>query len=218
MADRCFIRLPGQTANGITGLHKTASKQNNMKITVKKTGFANLINPYIERLEKKPDSIMFKDFLVKWEQEHAGLDELVAEDHEGNPLPPGEYDVNVTWQFKNEVYPWMVAVGDLVNAHKTFDKFKAHCENLGWEVRIAFVLPEPKDTNVTQSTPNKIEVFGRDDKDPTSIQIGDIRITGYLRDGKTVLQLVALKGSDHLQVQPSSANAIFIMAGPDTMK
>jgi hypothetical protein len=187
-----------------------------MRITVTKKGFATLINPFEKQLEKKPNSAMFKDFTERWNNEYRGFDEVPAEDFEGNPLPPGEYDVNVTWQFKNDTNPWLVATELLVKQHGTFNAFKAHSENLGWQVRVAYVTPEPKETN--RSFPNKMEVFDRDKNDPTSIEIGDIRITGYLRDGKTVLQLVALKGKDCLQVQPSSANAIFIMAGPDTMK
>ncbi len=59
----------------------------------------------------------------------------------------------------------------------------------------------------------KIKLQERNDHCNYVIEIGDIRLTAYLNDGKTVIIANAIANKDYILVQPDSANQIIIKAG-----
>jgi hypothetical protein len=52
----------------------------------------------------------------------------------------------------------------------------------------------------------KIELGDKDHILP--VQLGSVRISAYLEDGKTVLIITALNNADFIHIQPSSSNQV----------
>lgn len=61
----------------------------------------------------------------------------------------------------------------------------------------------------------KIKLLEFPSGDAIQLQIGDIHISGILRNGKTCLTLTALNGGDFLSIQPSTGNSINVIATKD---
>lgn len=57
-----------------------------------------------------------------------------------------------------------------------------------------------------------IELTTKDENSYT-IEIGSMRLTAYLKDGKTTITANCLNGADFMIVQPVSGNKIILQAG-----
>lgn len=79
------------------------------------------------------------------------------------------------------------------------------------------VIESLKDTynlaiNINEEDMEMIELTTKDENSYT-IEIGSMRLTAYLKDGKTTITANCLNGADFMIVQPVSGNKVILQAG-----
>lgn len=124
-----------------------------MKINVKEVGVGDPINPY-DRNADLEENEKWKDFAKEYKQQPALFPDAKT------LLPVGEYEVELVWQYENEIDEWYSVPSVRYDEFETFEYYKKDSDYWNIDTRqvyIASVAPEKENMMLKPVTSKLIE-------------------------------------------------------------